>query len=77
VLLALSALLMQADRTSNRQEIIVSTQAPKPTERVRQFIEHLSPASGETNLRRGSPIRSTLAAGVSRRTRGGRRSWTE
>lgn len=44
MLLALSALLMQADIASNRQEIIVSTQAPKPAERVRQFIERVSPS---------------------------------
>jgi hypothetical protein len=44
MLLALSALLMQAGVAPNSQEIIVSGQAAKKAERARRFIEHVSPA---------------------------------
>ena len=44
MLLALSALLVQAGVAPNPQEIIVSAQAPKKAERVRRYIERVSPS---------------------------------
>jgi hypothetical protein len=44
MLLALSALLMQAGAAVKPEEIIVSTRAAKSAERVRRFIERVSPS---------------------------------
>lgn len=44
MLLALSALLVQAGAAPNSQEIIVSARPPKKAERVRRFIERVSPS---------------------------------